>query len=107
MQKPCLPDTCRVYWKRGHQENNRLVAWVGGDGGQQALPERLLPAQYLRVESIQTPSGVLQKHTVLGFVGGRVCNSDTYFFLVKTSFGYFVASMLPVRMLELANKIVY
>lgn len=51
---------------REHQKDSSLVAWVGEENGQQALPESSLPAENLRTESIETPSEISQKDTVLG-----------------------------------------
>lgn len=50
------------------REDSRTTGLLSGweDSGQQALPESSLPAEYLRMESIQTPSEILQKHTVSG-----------------------------------------
>lgn len=51
---------------REHQKDSSLVAWVGEENGQQALPESSLPAENLRMESIETSSEISQRDTVLG-----------------------------------------
>lgn len=60
----------KVDTHRARAENNQkessLVAWLGEENGQQALPESSLPAENLRTESIETPSEISQKDTVLG-----------------------------------------
>lgn len=51
---------------REHQKDSSIVAGVGEENGHQALPESSLPAENLRKESIETPSEISQKDTILG-----------------------------------------